>query len=116
MPFTGDTAMAATNRPLALLGAPSALGIRPYDSGELRHVDRAPRVLRELGLARRLGARDLGDVLPPPYIDVVRPPGGVRNEAAVARYTRALAARIAEASHAGEFVLLLAGECSVVLG
>jgi hypothetical protein len=30
------------NRPIAIVGAPSSIGIRPYDGGEVRHLDRAP--------------------------------------------------------------------------
>ena len=28
--------------PVAIIGAPSSIGIRPYDSGEVRQLDRAP--------------------------------------------------------------------------
>ena len=45
------------NRPIAVVGAPSSIGIRPYDDGEVRHFDRAPAVLRERGLIERLAAR-----------------------------------------------------------
>jgi arginase len=72
------------DRSIAILGAPSSIGIRPYDSGEPRQLDRAPGVLRELGLVQRLGASDLGDVIPSAYRDYVRPPGRARNEAEVA--------------------------------
>jgi len=74
------------NRGIAIVGAPSSIGIRPYDSGETRQLDRAPAVFRELGLVQRLGASDLGDVIPPAYRDFVRPPGRARNEAEVAAY------------------------------
>ncbi len=108
--------MAVPVRSRVILGAPSSIGIRPYDNGKLRQVHRAPGVLRGMGVIERLGAKDLGDVLPPPYVDRVRPEGGVRNEEGVARYSLALGARIAEASREGQFVILLAGDCSVVLG
>ena len=63
----------------------------PYDDGEARHLDRAPGVLRERGLIERLGAIDLGDVVPPPYRDYVRPPSRARNEEQVVVYSRSLA-------------------------
>ena len=53
-------------RPLAIVGAASSIGIRPYDDGEVRQLSRAPDVLRERGLIQRLDATDLGDVVPPP--------------------------------------------------
>lgn len=103
-------------RRIAMVGAPSSIGIRPYDDGTARRLDLAPRVLREQGLGRRIAARDLGDVLPPPYRDFVRPPGRPRNEADVASYSRAIASRVAHAQEKGAFTLLLGGDCSIVLG
>ena len=37
------------NRSIAIVGAPTSIGIRTYDGGEPRQLDRAPRVVRELG-------------------------------------------------------------------
>jgi len=45
------------NRSIAIVGAPTSIGIRPYDSGEPRQLDRAPGVLRDLGLACSLDGR-----------------------------------------------------------
>jgi arginase len=104
------------NRPVALVGAPSSIGIRPYDDGRARRLDLAPRALRDRGLVERLGARDHGDVRPPPYVDFQRPGRRPRNEPGVAAYSRALAERVASASQGDSFVLLLGGDCSVVLG
>ena len=104
-------------RPVAVVGAPSSIGIRPYDSEtEARHLDRAPAVLRDLGLVDRLSAEDLGDVSPAPYRDFRRPPRGVRNEREVLDYSRALADRVASALDAGCFPLVIGGDCSIVLG
>lgn len=105
------------SRQVALVGAASSIGIRPYDDdARPRELDRAPARLRDLGLARRLGAVDLGDVVPPPYRDFVRPPDGVRNEPELVDYSRALADGVAAAAAGGRFVLLLGGDCSIVLG
>ena len=104
------------NRSIAIVGAPTSIGIRTYDSGEPRYLDRAPGVLRELGLVQRLGASDLGDVIPPPYRDYVRPPGRARNEAEVGAYCRTLGERVDEATGDGRFAVVLGGDCSIVLG
>src|SRR5215207_9254945 len=105
------------DRPVSLIGAPSSIGIRPYDrSGEMRQLDRAPGVLRELGLVARLGASDLGDVVPPPYRDFTRPPGRARNAAEVQQYSYALADRVAAGIAEGRFALVLGGDCSIILG
>ena len=103
-------------RPLSVLGAPSNIGIRPYDDGRLRALDRAPAVFRDLGVVARLGAIDLGDVHPPPYEDAVRPPRFVRNEQPLVRYSTELADRVAAAGAGGAFVVVLGGDCSVVVG
>lgn len=109
--------MMALTRPVAILGAPSNLGLKPYDdSGEARGVNETPRVLRELGLAERLGARDCGDVAAPPYRDFVRPPGRTRNEAEIAAYSHALADAIRANARDGELLLILGGDCSILLG
>jgi arginase len=104
------------NRPIAVIGAPSSIGIRPYDDGVVRHIDRAPGVLRERGLVERLRAIDLGDVASPPYRDYVRPFNRARNEDQVIVYSRSLSARVAEATSRGRFGVVLGGDCSIVLG
>ena len=101
---------------MAVVGAPSSIGIRPYDDGEARYLNRAPAVLRERGLIERLDAIDMGDVAPPPYRDYVRPPNRARNEEQVLRYSRSLAERVTAATANGRFALVLGGDCSVVLG
>lgn len=103
--------------PTVIIGAPSAIGIRPYENGGIRRLDLTPGLLREHGVATRLNACDLGDVMPPfRYQDVVRPSGRGRNEQDVADYSRKLAKRVAAASAAGGFVVLLGGDCSILLG
>ena len=104
------------SRPVAIVGAASSIGIRPYDDGGVRRLDLAPAALREQGLGARLAARDFGDVIPPPYRDFARPPGRVRNEGGVVSYSRALAGQVRAAAEDGAFVLLLGGDCSIVLG
>ncbi|HSK78147.1 MAG TPA: arginase family protein [Thermoanaerobaculia bacterium] len=104
------------NRPIAIVGAASSIGIRPYDDGGARRLDLAPAALREQGLGERLAARDFGDVIPPPYRDFVRPPGRPRNEEGLVFYSRALARQVRAAAEDGAFVIVLGGDCSVVLG
>jgi arginase len=103
-------------RPIAVIGAPSSIGLRPYDDGVVRHVNRAPSVLRDRGLIDRLRAVDLGDVAPPPYRDFERPPNRARNEQQLVAYSRSLAQRVSSGIAQGRFALVLGGDCSVVLG
>jgi arginase len=103
-------------RPIAVVGAPSNLGIRPYDDGEPRSLNRAPEVLRRRNLIARLGATDFGDVVPPAYRDFERPPKRPRHEAELMQYSRAVARRVAAAMGSGRFAVVLGGDCSVALG
>ncbi len=104
-------------RDVAILGAPSSIGLRPHDeTGKPQEVSRAPEVLRDLGLIERLDATDLGDVLPPPYVDFERAPGTARNEAGVATYSRAIADRVAAGIADDRFLVVIGGDCSIVLG
>lgn len=102
-------------RALGVVGAPSSIGIRPYDDGVVRYLTRAPHVLRERGLIARLGADDLGDVAPPSYQDFERPPKRARNEQQLVAYSRSLGARIYGAIAHGRFGIVLGGDCSIVL-
>jgi arginase len=104
------------DRPIAVVGATSNIGIRPYDGGQTRHLNGTPGVLRERGLVQRLRATDLGDVAPPPYRDYVRPPNRPRNEEQVIVYSRSLGQRVASATADGRFAVVLGGDCSIVLG
>lgn len=103
-------------RRIAVVGAPSSLGIRPYDDGEQRHLDRAPSVLRGRDLVARLGATDFGDVAPPPYRDYVKPVEGARNEEPLLGYSRTLADRIVSATCGNRFAIVIGGDCSILLG
>lgn len=103
--------------PLIMVGAPSAIGLRPYEEGGVRRLDLAPDAIRATGLAARLDASDIGDVLPPArYLDLTKPEGRARNEDDVAAYSKALAQRIGSIVADGCFPLLLGGDCSIVLG
>jgi len=102
-------------RAIGVVGAPSSIGIRPYDDGAVRHLNRAPHVLRERGLIARLRAEDFGDVAPPSYQDFVRPRNRPRNEAQLVAYSKSLGARVYGAIAHGRFGVVLGGDCSVVL-
>ena len=104
-------------RHVAVLGAPSSIGLRPHDeTGAPQEVNGAPETLRDLGLIERLDATDLRDVLPPPYEDFERPPGKARNEAGVATYSRSLADPVAAGINDDRFLVVIGGDCSIVLG
>lgn len=95
----------------AVIDHPSNLGLRP--SG----VERLPAALRSAGLVTRLGARDAGLVPPAAAYNPVRDPEtGILNGPALRLSAQALALAVAAVVADGEIPLVLAGDCSVVLG
>ncbi|MET9609521.1 arginase family protein [Streptomyces sp. NPDC006512] len=104
-------------RTLVLLDAPSNLGLRPPAPGTVPGVYKLAGALREQGLLHRLGAREGGVVVPPRYDrGDWREGDGVFHAAALARYTVTLADRIEKHLRAGEFPVVLGGDCSIQLG
>jgi arginase len=103
-----------TVRPLAILDAPSNLGLHPPEEGSVPGCYKAPGVLRDLGLLDRLGAEDVG-VLTAARYRAEWKPGSVRNEAAIADYSRGLADRLAGLLDSRTPVVL-GGDCSILVG
>ncbi|WP_330333501.1 arginase family protein [Streptomyces sp. NBC_00536] len=104
-------------RTIVLLDAPSNLGLRPPAPGAVPGVYKLAGALREQGLLARLGARDGGVVVPPRYDrGDWREGDGVFHAPALAAYTVTLADRIEKHLRAGEFPVVLGGDCSIQLG
>ncbi|MFJ9643365.1 arginase family protein [Streptomyces sp. NPDC004244] len=104
-------------RNLVLLDAPSNLGLRPPAPGTVPGVYKLAGALREQRLLARLGAREGGVVVPPRYDRGAWQEGdGVFHAAQLAAYTVTLADRIEEHLRAGEFPVVLGGDCSIQLG
>ena len=101
-------------RPINILSAPTNLGNRPYeDDGTARLTHLGPQRLLEKDLIARLAARDLGVVPAAGYRDFERPRGGIRNEDLVLDQVRSMAVALESSD---DFVLVLGGDCSVLLG
>ncbi|MFJ3924672.1 arginase family protein [Streptomyces sp. NPDC090022] len=104
-------------RTIVLLDAPSNLGLRPPGPGTVPGVYKLAGALREQGLLARLGAREGGVVVPPRYDrGDWREGDGVFHAAELAAYTVTLADRIEKHLRAGEFPVVLGGDCSIQLG
>jgi arginase len=102
---------------IAVLDAPTNLGLRPPTPTSVPGCAKAPGALRDQGLVARLGARDAGCLTPPRYDPGGWQPGdGVAQAAEIARYSVRLADRIGAILQAGEFPLILGGDCSVAIG
>jgi arginase len=104
-------------RRIAVLDAPSNLGLRPPTVTSVPGCAKAPGALRDHGLIARLQARDAGCLTPPRYDPGDwRPGDGVCHAAEIAAYSGRLADRIGAILDAGEFPVVLGGDCSIVLG
>ena len=104
------------DRRLAVLDAPTNLGLRPPRPGAEPGVRGLAAALREHDLVRRIGAVDAGSVPVAPYGDVPDEATGFRNGPAIAAFTEALASRIGELLDEGQLPVVLGGDCSVILG
>jgi arginase len=114
---TTTGATAARPRRVALLDAPSNLGLRPPTPTSVPGCGKAPGALRDHGLLARLGAHDAGCLTPPRYDPGDwRPGDGVCQAGHVAAYSVRLADRIGAILDRGEFPLVLGGDCSILIG
>ena len=105
---------------IALVAAPTNLGLRPPQPSSVPGCAKAPEALREAGLQSRLveaGAVDAGVVLPGRYVDDGDPAAGrVRNQDALVDHSRRLATRLEHLLAAGHSPLVLGGDCSLLVG
>ncbi len=97
-------------RQYAVIEAPSILGLKPTG------VDRLAECLLKDGLAERVNARHAGRVEPPPYSPNRDPETGTLNARAIAEWSPRLADAIGDVLDRGEFLLILGGDCSILLG
>ncbi|MFI6288957.1 arginase family protein [Streptomyces sp. NPDC051018] len=104
-------------RNIVVVDAPSNLGLRPPAPGTVPGCYKLAGALREQGIVQRLGAAEGGVVVPPRYDrGDWREGDGVFNAAAIAAYTPRLADRVERHVRAGDFTLVLGGDCSIQLG
>jgi len=103
-------------RELALIEAPTNLGLAPPAPGKEPGARHMSRVLRELGIRAALGAADGGEVLPPAYNPERDAATGIRNVREIADFSAALALAIGAQLDAGRFPVVIGGDCSILLG
>ena len=94
----------------AILEAPSVLGLFP--SG----VELLPAALLEAGIADALEARCAGRVAPPQYDPRRDAATGMRNPTGLRDYAHELADATGQVLDAGDFPVVLGGDCSILLG
>jgi arginase len=101
---------------IVVVDAPSNLGLRPAGPGREPGCRRMGEALRAAGIVQALAADDAGDVAAPPYVSDWVPGQGVRNGDAIAAYSRELADRLEPLIDGDRFVVVLGGDCSILLG
>jgi arginase len=104
------------NRQIAILEAPSNLGLRPPAPGREPGVSKLAAALRAHGILARLGAVDAGRVPAPAYDPAADPATRFRNGPALRAYAIKLAAQTGAVLEHGYFPLVLGGDCSILLG
>lgn len=95
---------------LAIIEAPSVLGLRP--SG----VEDLPTALLDAGLLDRLPVVRAGRVDAPPYDPVRDVASGILNPGGIAQYSVRLADAVGGVLDQGLFPVVLGGDCSILLG
>ncbi len=105
----------AAIRPL-VLDAPSNLGLRPPAPGRAPGAAKLASALRKRGLIERLGAEDAGVVPAPAYSPDPDAETWFRNGAGLRDYSQRLADRVSALVGQRRFVLVLGGDCSVLIG
>jgi arginase len=104
------------NRNLAILDAPSNLGLMAQGAGREPGARYLAAALRRHGLVEQLGAHDAGAVAAQPY-DPHRPADSrLLNGPAIRDYTLQLAGAVDGLVGDGYFPLVLGGDCSILLG
>lgn len=102
--------MSELSRPYAIIEAPSILGLKPTG------VARLPERLLDGGLSERIRARRAGRVPTPEYRFERDPQTLTLNAQAIADWSPKLADAVEGVLDAGEFPVILGGDCSILLG
>lgn len=97
-------------RRYAIIQAPSILGLKPTG------VDQLPERFLQLKFAERIDGRCADKVVTPPYSAERDPETLTLNADAIASWTPKLADAVERVMSAGDFPVILGGDCSIVLG
>ncbi len=101
---------------LVVVDAPSNLGLSPPADGVIPGCYKFPWALRNRNLLSKIEASDGGCVIPPRYESKWEQGDGDRNADAIAEYSRKLADRFETFIDKGQNMLVLGGDCSVLIG
>tara|TARA_R110002012_G_scaffold7675_25_gene35738 strand:- start:2423 stop:3322 length:900 start_codon:yes stop_codon:yes gene_type:complete len=105
-----------TGRNVIVLDAPSNLGLSPPEDGVVPGCYKLPWALRDRGLLEAIDADDGGSLVPPRYCSQWAPGDGDRNAEEIASYSVQLADRLQPIIRMHRKILVLGGDCSILLG
>jgi arginase len=105
-----------SGRSIAVVDAPSNLGLRPPRVGKEPGVRKLAAALRSWGIVSRLDALDGGRVTPPPYSPDSDLETTVISGEAVGEFSVDLAGKVGAVLGDGHFPLVLGGDCSILIG
>jgi arginase len=100
---------------LIIIEAPSNLGLKQLTSVE-PGVRKLPAWLKAHGLYDVLQSQHVIHVEPPPYSMHLDEESGVRNADDIVNYSKTLSEEIKTALNAGQFPLVIGGDCSILIG
>jgi arginase len=106
----------SAKREIIILDAPSNLGLNPPEEGVVPGCYKLPWALRDHKLLEVLNAKDAGSVVPPRYKSQWVAGDGDLNAEAIATYSATLANRLEALIDPRRIVLVLGGECSILIG
>ncbi|GBQ25145.1 arginase [Gluconacetobacter sacchari DSM 12717] len=106
----------APPHPVALIAAPTNLGLRPGPAGKLAGTTRAPAALEHAGLSRALGAAWAPGLAAMEYSRDAQGGSRIRNADSLRAFTLKLASIVENSLKAGQFPLVVGGDCSNLLG
>src|SRR3954452_22402162 len=101
---------------LALINAPSNLGLKQLTADRQPGVNKLPAWLKQHGLSQALQPETIITVEAPAYEMIVDPVSGVLNADRVAEYSKKLSTVIRSANKQHDFLLVIGGDCSILLG
>ena len=105
-----------TEHNLVVFDAPSNLGLRPPEQDIVPGCYKLSWALRDLKLLEKLHAIDGGSLVPPRYHAQWKPGEGTRNSEAIASYSIQLANRLETHLNVGRTIIVLGGDCSILIG
>jgi arginase len=109
-------ARAAQLPALAIIEAPTNLGLRPPAEGKEPGTWRAPQAFRSAGLHDRLAPSRVIFLPRPPYRFEAQPGTRIRNGPEIRSFSERLAIEVEAALAESAFPLVIGGDCSVLLG